>query len=306
MNRMLRQGGRTLIEVMISITIGLAVMGAIIAVYTGTTSTSRQADSSQRMSQDAAIAMNFMSSYIRMAGFSFPQANMATSTAAVGSATVEVTDRNFAGAPVRGCDNGFSNPTVSATTSLTCGGSAGPDAIVVRFEADTVNTFPTGAPAKPTDCLSQALNPNTASDYDPTITYTLSEARFYLRTGTASGTRDLYCGGNGTSTFVAQPIVQYVDDLVFTYGIASDVSNHDVVQYVSSATIDALGGAMNDNWKRVVSVKICMVMRSESADQAGSGSYVNCAGSVVASPDNYLRRAFTTVVTLRNRGGILL
>jgi type IV pilus assembly protein PilW len=303
---MLRQGGRTLIEVMISITIGLAVMGAIIAVYTGTTSTSRQADSAQRMSQDAAIALNFMASYVRMAGFSFPQANMATSTAAVGSATVEVTDRNFSGAPVRGCDNGFSNPTVSATTSLTCGTSAGPDSLVVRFEADTSNTFPTGSPALPTDCLSQALNPNTVSDFDPTITYTLAEARFYLRTGTASGTRDLYCGGNGTSTFVAQPIVQYVDDLVFTYGIASDVSNHDVVQYVSSATIDAFGGAMNDNWKRVVSVKICMVMRSESADQAGPGSYVNCAGSVVASPDNYLRRAFTTVVTLRNRGGILL
>ncbi|CAN5435079.1 type IV pilus assembly protein PilW [soil metagenome] len=307
MRRVLRQGGRTLIELMISITIGLAVMAAIIAIYSATTSTSRQADSSQRMSEDAAVAMNVLGSYIRMAGFSFPQANVATNTVVSGSGTVQVTDSNFSGAAIRGCDNGFSNPTVSATTSLTCGGSAGPDAFVVRFEADTSNTFPNSdVPPKATDCLGQGVSLNATSDYDATLTYTQAEARFYLKSGAASGTRDLYCGGNGTSTFVAQPIMQYVDDMVLTYGVAADVSSHIVVQYLTSAQIDALGATMDANWARVISVKICLVMRSESADQAGAGSYVNCAGTVVTAGDKYLRRAFTSVVTLRNRGGIVI
>ena len=304
MNRILRQGGRTLIEVMISITIGLAVMGAIMAVYTATTSTNRQADSTQRMSEDAAVAMNFLASYIRMAGFSFPQANIVAGTVTAGSATFEVADRNFTGASVRGCDNGFTSPAVTPTTSLACATSAGPDALVVRFEGDISNTFPSGG--SPTDCLSQILAPNTASDYDSTLTYTQVEARFFLRSGTASGTTELYCGGNGNTSFTAQPIMQYVDDMAFTYGIANDISTRTVVRYVNSATIDALGGTMDQNWARVVSVKICLVMRSESADQAGAAPYVNCAGSVVTAGDKYLRRAFTSVVTLRNRGGFAL
>ncbi|MBC7436945.1 MAG: PilW family protein [Bdellovibrionales bacterium] len=302
-----RQVGRTLIELMISITIGLAVMAAIVAIYSATTSTSRQADASQRMSEDAAVTLNLLGTYFRMAGFSFPQANVATNTVTAGSATFQVKDSNFSGTAIRGCDNGFSNPTVSATTSLTCNGSAGPDAVVVRFEADTSNTFPTtDSPPQASDCLSQGISNNGTSDFDGTTAYTVMEARFYLRSGTASGTRDLYCGGNGTSTFSAQPLIQYVDDLVLAYGVAVDVSSHQVVQYMTSAQIDALGGTMDANWGRVISVKLCIVMRSESADQAGVGSYVDCSGSVVTASDKYQRRAFSSVVGLRNRGGFVL
>jgi len=53
-----RQHGRTLLELMIAITIGLVILLALGTVYLGTTRTSKQTTSVSRMSEDAAIAFN--------------------------------------------------------------------------------------------------------------------------------------------------------------------------------------------------------------------------------------------------------
>lgn len=287
------QMGVGLIELMISITIGLVILVAILSVYTATSSTGRQSESITRMSEDAAVAMNYMSSYMRMAGFSFPQANSSSG----------VPDTNFSGTGVRGCDNGFSNPTVSATTSLTCNSGTGNSAIAIRFEGDLSNTSP--ASGNPTDCLNQAVTASTASAYSGAPNYILIESRFFVATGTNSGVAELYCAGNGNSTFVAQPIMQYVEGLVFTYGIGEDALSQRVTQYVSAATIDALAGTVDERWSRVISVRMCLVMRSEGQSQGIAGSpYQNCAGTTVTPTDNFVRKVFQTVVTLRNRGGV--
>ncbi|MDO8279152.1 MAG: PilW family protein [Burkholderiaceae bacterium] len=299
-----RQWGRSLIEVMISITIGLAVLGAILTVYLSTSSTSRQSESATRMSEDAAVAMTYMGNYIRMAGFSFPLANGPANTVVSGTASVEFTDSNFGGTAIRGCDNGFSNPTVTSTSALSCNSGSGNSAIAVRFEGDTDNTWASGG--SPTDCLGQAVTTTVASDYDASVSYSRIEARFFTAVGANSGTRELYCAGNGSASFAAQPLLQYVDSMVITYGLASDVSSHRVVQYATAAQIDALPGDVDQRWKRVISAKICLIMRSETADQGGAQPYIDCAGTLVTPNDNFMRRAFSSVVTLRNRGGFAL
>ena len=47
------------------------------------------------------------------------------------------------------------------------------------------------------------------------------------------------------------------------------------------------------------------VMRSQGADQAGAGNYIDCDGNSVASPDSHARRSFTAFYALRNRSGFL-
>lgn len=298
----IRQLGVSLIELMISITIGIVILAAILAVYSATSSTSKQSETNTRMSEDAAIALNYMAGYIRMAGFTVPQANVPANTAVVGSATVQTIEGNFTGAGIRGCDNGFSNPAVTPTLSLACNVAAGSGAISVRFEGDTSNTTPSAG--NPTDCLNQAVTGLTTSDFDGTLTYKLIESRFFVNTGANSGTPELFCAGNGNGAFAAQPIMQYVENLVFTYGVGDDVSSRQAASYLTAAGVDALPGAdADERWSRVVSVKICLVMRSELPDQNGPSTYRDCAGAVVASPNNFSRRSFQTVVTLRNRGG---
>lgn len=296
------QAGLSLIELMISITIGVFVLGAILAVYSSTSSASKQSESATRMSEDAAIALNFMASYIRSAGFSQPQINLPLYQVMNNGAMEKAKDTNFARAGVRGCDDGFANPTVSATLSLTCNTytGTGTAAIAVRFQGDASSTNPSGA--NPTDCLNQAVTALTASDFAGAPAYPMIEARFFVRTAANSGTPELFCAGNGNN-FVAQPIMQYVESINFLYGISETVGSGQVSQgYVNEQTIKALSGGIDQQWSRVISVKICLVMRSEMPDQiAQRGTYINCAGTVTNSPDRFLRRSFSTVVTLRNR-----
>ena len=296
------QTGVSLIELMVSITIGVVILGAILAVFSATSATAKQSETATRMSEDAAVAMNYMAGYIRMAGYSVPRVNASANTATVGTATLTVTDSNFSGAGVRGCDIGFSNAAATPTTSLTCK-TLGTDtsAISVRFEGDTYNTSPAGA--LPSDCLNQSVAASTASDYNSDL-YSLVETRFFVKTGSNSGVPELFCAGNGSSTFVPQPVMQYVESLALTYGVADDGSSRLVTSYLTATGVDSLPGTVDQRWSRVVSVKICLVMRSEMRDQNTAGSFINCAGTAVASTDQFLRRSFRSVVTLRNRGGI--
>lgn len=298
------QRGVSLIELMISVTLGVVILGAILAVFSSTSSTGRQSEAANRMSEDAAVAMNYMTGYIRMAGFSLPLYNTKSTPVTSGTASFELPDRNLMGSGVIGCDNGFSNPTASPTLALTCASGTGTAAISVRFQGDSSNTSP-DASGNPSDCLSQGVTSLTPSDTPGAPAYKMVESRFYIKTGTNSGVPELYCGGNGgASGYAAQPIMQYVEDLEFTYGVAELPKSLTPSRYMTAAQVLAFSPTQIDGaWSRVVSVKICIVMRSEMPDQNAPASYVDCAGNVVAS-SRYLRRAFRSVVSLRNRAVI--
>ncbi len=297
-----RQRGRSLLELMIAIAIGLLVLGAMLIVYMGTNRTSQQSTAVTRMNEDAAIALTYLGSNLRMAGFSFPRVNAPATTATVNGIAVGMPDSNFVGAGIRGCDNGFVNPAV-AFDALACATAPGaPAAFAVRFEGDTSNTTAIGV--NPSDCLSQGVTLATPSAYNPALTYKLIESRFSVSVGGASGTPELFCAGNGsTPAFAKQPVMQYVENLVIEYGIAQTTANRAIVnQYVNAVDVDALGGTVDERWGRVVNLKVCLLMRSEQRDRAGSGSWRDCNGNVQPpAADGLIRRAYNTVYTLRNR-----
>ena len=66
---------------------------------------------------------------------------------------------------------------------------------------------------------------------------------------------------------------------------------------------------MADRWRRVASVKICVLMRSvePARDNSISGqSYKDCDGTTQTSTDGYLRRAYITTAQLRNKASVPL
>lgn len=298
-----RQRGRSLLELMIAIAVGLLVLGALLIVYMGTSQTGRQSTSVTRMNEDATIALNYIGSSLRMAGFSFPRVNAPANSVSVNGIKIGLPDSNFEGAGIRGCDNGFAD--VKATfDALACAATPGsPAAFALRFEGDASNTTASGT--NPTDCLSEAVTLDTPSTYDPTLNYKLVESRFYVRVGGASGTPELSCAGNGGLVpFGTQPLMQSVEDMIVSYGVADDSVEHGVVNYVTATTIEGLPGTVDDRWGRVINVKLCLLMRSEQRDQAANGGrYMDCAGNPRSSADGLMRRAYSTVFTLRNRAG---
>jgi type IV pilus assembly protein PilW len=73
---------------------------------------------------------------------------------------------------------------------------------------------------------------------------------------------------------------------------------------LDAAIIDETKKA-NLRWARVVSVKICMLVRASTPDQSQPVPYVDCDEQTITPTDKYLRRSISTVVTLRNRSALI-
>ncbi len=303
--------GLSLIELMVSIAIGLVLMIAVISTYLGSAGASRMAEAQGRMNEDAQAALTILSQQLRMAGNNPKQSNYdsATPRNPIYGASTYI---------VRGCDGTFSDIKTAADISLlTCaaGGGSAPDSIAITYEADIYNTIPTSG-GNPTDCLGQSLpvvatNMNVwdgAALASTPVTYTVAENRFFIGTSAVITAPTLYCKGNGAVN--EQPLVENVEDLQLFYGTAAPAAaTLSVAGYLDAATILTNSGlaALADDatrWSKVVTVRVCVVVRSELpvVSDAASAQYVKCDGTVnTAPPDLRLRRAYSTTVVLRNR-----
>ena len=325
----LRQArGFSLIELMVSITIGLVILVAAMSAYLGTASASRNSEAQARMNEDGQAALNILAQQIRMAGNNLDQLNrieLSRRNPVYGATTFPpagtFTTSNFI---VRGCDGAFSNITATTAVnidSLTCtaGTSTLPDSIAISYEADRFNTVAT-AGGIPTDCLGSGLNTVTAAlpTVDAatgivstnTVPYWVADNRFYIGTSTVITTPSLYCKGNGGAS--PQPLVENVENMQFLYGTVSTSNTATTAtvggyltadEVVTETTLAALASDAA-RWDKVVTVRICVIIRSENtiAPDAGSAQYLDCTGTLVTTPpDLRLRRAYSTTVVLRNR-----
>jgi type IV pilus assembly protein PilW len=223
--------------------------------------------------------------------------------------------------------------------------NAKPDSIALSYEADRFNTVPTTASSPlPTDCLGYALNKITAdipkvpaeadivsstqreieppdhhsSAYD-TADYYVADNRFYI--ATSSATPSLYCKGNGKNTTV-QPLVENIEDMQITYGVVKNDAepqtwaDQAVAGYLSAEKLNGVAGnasvdvnltdfSQQDRWKKVITVRICLLVRSVDpvVSDLASARYFKCDGTLETSPpaDRRLRHTYSTTVILRNR-----
>ena len=312
--RLRRDQGLTLIELMVSLVIGLILMIAVVSTYLGASGAGRVSEAQGRMNEDAQAALTILAQQLRMAGNNPKRANYTTAAPrnpVYGAGTYIL----------RGCDGKFSDVTTAANIqALTCdaGGGTAADSIAISYEADTFNTVATSGGAA-TDCLGNSLPVVTPAPqpqvWDGTavgppatvITYTVADNRFYIATSDAITSPSLYCKGSGNAT--PQPLVENVEDLQLTYGVAtSTAATLEVAGYLNAAGIVADAGlsplADAVRWSKVVTVRICVVMRSAVpiVTDSVSAQYTKCDGTVNTSPpDLRLRRAYSTTVVLRNR-----
>jgi type IV pilus assembly protein PilW len=292
------QSGFSLVELLVAMAIGLVTLAAILSIYLGTTVAGRQSDTVSRMSEDASIALETLSRHIRMAGYSRPVLMVGRNTATVNGQASQIADSHFAGAGIKGCDGGF-NRTTDTWEALSCtNSSTQPDDIAVRYEGDSFNTEAT-ANASASDCLGQGVADNANSAVTSSTQFTLIESRFFV-----SANKELSCAGNGNANLTSQPLVSGVEFMRIRYGIASDSTESQLVQFVSANDINQLGGNADQNWGRVVAVRICIQMVSPSQDQGKAIPYYNCDGTLTTPGDKYLHRAYSTTVSVRNRSGI--
>ncbi len=276
-----RQSGFSLIELMISMVIGLVVIGAVIASYLGTGTGSRHGRALSQITEDASISLNVLRAGIAMLGYGKP-----TGIDAQGHFS-----KAYGGQGLFGCDSGFVD-TSKAVDQLVCDGKGTSDAIAVAYEADASNSVVNNDTDKiPLDCLGNTLT--------SAGTYYLNYSRYYVSND------QLFCRGPGSDTPAA--LVDNVVDLQITYGVfnpAGGETTYRVSRYMTATEI----GADTDKWSdKVVSARICVVVRSADQVLDEPTGYQGCNGWVDATEgDRRMYRAFTTTVVFQNRLGAVL
>lgn len=304
--------GFSLVELMVSLVIGLAISAAAFSSYLGAAQAIKITEAQVRMNEDGQAALAILAQQLRSAGSNPKQNNridninpalsslrnpvyssmpsVATSILiATTPPTTPPTTFPLSDYAVRGCDGQF---TVSNLDDLSCTipsipsiPSTLPDSIAISYEADKFNTVPTSA-SLPTDCLGNRLNmivATFAATTPPTTTstsYAVADNRFYIGTSSTILSPSLYCKGIGD---IARPLVENIEDMQFTYGMlststpAASISTAQVVGYLRAdqiAALDATTETPDDKarWAKVITVRICILVRSEGPVVSDSAS----------------------------------
>lgn len=312
LNSRSRSRGRSLLELMIAVVIGMVILGAVLLTSISGNSSGKRQDSVAMLNEDAQIAANLLGGHLRIAGYS--------RVVGTPSPTTNAPFRNYEGPGVRGCDGGVEDDNATMATMECVDDADGPDALMVAYEGDTFNTVPTaGAPTIPTDCLGQAVAPNgtlptTASEGAAGSTYWLVENLFYV-----NDDNELVCTGN-RNRGTEQPLIGNVMDMQVTYGVADvptaaavsegqpETPFFEAARYLTAGQIDDLAlfpatanPAFRGQWNRVVSVRVCLVLRSGDELYDKPTPYPGCNGEEITPPDRRAYRAVTITRAIKNK-----
>lgn len=328
-----RVRGISLIEILISVVIGLVVVVAIIVSYLGSGQASRYQSALTQMNEDAQTALNMLAKEVQLAGYSPPAAlsaanpavisyyNLTCGTGACAAPLLASTTGGTTGY-IFGCDGNtgtspFTNPVL---TALTCAAATGATSsgLAVTYVADVVNTVPksvAGVPT-PTDCLGAAIDVTTPAVGQP---YYIARNRYFVDIeagANTTGRPELFCASDKAGAS-KQPLVENVEDMQVWYGLAaatvtSTAASRQVVRYVkagkdasTAGTVNAVNAATPGEWEKVMSVRICLLMRSAEPilQDEDIKTYQPCDpnSALATSADRYLRRAYYTTATLRSK-----
>ncbi|WP_338439672.1 PilW family protein [uncultured Aquabacterium sp.] len=172
----------------------------------------------------------------------------------------------------------------------------------------------TGAAATPDKSRTEAGLPP-ASPLMVINQYFLGASSFTGDSGNKINTFALKCRGNGRNAKFGDDIelVPGVEQMVLSYGL-KDLSSGAPVRYVSATDVSALqpvqdGDQTLTGWQQVVSVRMCLLVRSLSNNTAvrnAAGEALNvtdCRGNAVSRTDGAQVRTFERVFSVKNRQG---
>jgi len=315
-----RQQGVTLVELMIALVIGLLVTVAMLKVYVDASRMYRFNEGLARVQENGRFALEFIRRDARVAGFWGCNSNAKPNPGIkeASDAYIDV-DRYITGTE-GGDDDADSITFRSATGSgtLVTSDMSGTDGTIT---VDSASALATGTAALISDCengdlfqitgisetalahaagASANISPNLNKAYAAGArVYEARETTFSIQEDPSSGVPTLYREVIGEG---AQPLVEGIQNMQILYGEDTDADADGTAnRYVAF-------GASGLDIDRIVSVRISVLVRSINDNLTTEPSpymyppWVN--PPIPTTPDEddkYLRKIFTTTVTLRNK-----
>ncbi len=333
--------GRTLVELLVSMAIGLVIAAFVAGIYLSSAQTARIANQAATIEDSGRTVMTLIGNSLRQAGYG---EIVGTTVVADGNsaqlnrvATLFDEERHLVG-----CSNGaagtnarldgnwadVADPGIAINCATSGGGAmanpvSGNDAVMVRYQGDTVRAAPQGVL---NDCVGVAapLTPfsTTSISAGHSVTSRPIVQNMYFVDGGA-----LRCNGNGSGAAGrTEELISNVEQFKVYYGY-DDVraggtyeSGGKLLQPTVRSIRDAayLSAAGNASWDSVVAVYVCLVIRSDATERGvttstgAAATYRRCplgadevtttAGPIeTPNTDGVLRRTYFQVFNVRAR-----
>lgn len=293
-----RQCGLTLIELMISVTIGLVfIFGAVTFLVSGHQSFRAQ-NSGSRIQENARFALDILKEHVRMAGYNDTTSSLLDLPALI-----------YRGA----CD------TINGQTANPCSDDTTTDQGDRLAMALRIPTGATGVAAQ--DCVGSPLT--ALNEHVVNV--------FWVEQDSSSGVSSLYCRGYNPDTntwygTAAQPLVDGIEQMQVQYGLVdgntsstgntpSSGTGGRVDRYLNATELQTLdaANATRNYWGDVRSVRIALLV-SAGAEQAADDGANTLSSDTLASYQTFtlldgaaytpaetrIRRVFSTTITLNN------
>lgn len=328
-----RNAGYSILELMISIAIGLIMTTAAGGLYVANKQTYRMQDDVSRLEETSKAAFDTLSYHIRQAGFVdvsddpnrvkllLNPANYDLLRKRDTTNTKDMIALFFDGsAPytgikaIMGCDGPFSSIT-SVAPPWACSGLTGASSFIVSYQArptemdgrtvrvttksylDTLGVYD-NATGIGGDCGAQDVAGENADPQGP-----LAINLFYVD----ADTQRLMCVGSGDPTN-PRTIADGVEDMLVLYGIspaaltASAPMDAYAARYVDAeGVVDAGTVTGSDFWSKVLSIRICLQIAAPSDNITNSAqTYTDCRGDEQTPSDRKIRQIYWATFSLRN------
>jgi prepilin-type N-terminal cleavage/methylation domain-containing protein len=332
-NTLRRERGMTLVEVMVSITVGLILLSGIISIFISNKTAYRLQESTNVLNENARYALNQMQYHLRMGdhwgGVERDSIEVDAPLAALGITTT-CTESNAISA------TGFVGIEGGATSPLDCidddDYEPNTDILIVRFgepervlSVDVVASTDIfirtavgrrGVIFQGSNLASLPADIYDAADPDPhpIANYRYMTVIYYIRQCASqdAGTPDVCDAADDSTptlarlvlsgtTLVQEDVVAGVEQMQISYALLDESVDPPNLEYKNATTIQA-----NNEWAEVANIQVSLVIRAEEYDVAyvDNRTFAMYGGYLytpVTADRNFRRKLFNFSVQIRNQ-----
>jgi type IV pilus assembly protein PilW len=293
-----KQGGMSLVELMVGLIIGVVLAVAAAAVFMATSRSGRDHDEGAKMLEEGTFALSRIAAAVRREGF-VDVVSKKSSIVAVFDSTNVLNDSTNTGKKDRfGMVYGTSTRMVAGIfgctdsrfdASGTCVAGGQSDALAVAYQ---VAFTPGQADLSPS--VPAVVAPGSAfadcNGMPPPAGTVFVLNRYFL-----NAQNQLMCLGNGSAN--AQIMAQNVEEFSVLYGVL-DFNTWTSTRPVVWQT--AAWVTTNNAWNAVVQADLCLIMWGPVGTDSAASRRLNCDGTTTDTTDGRKRTTFRKVVDFRN------
>jgi len=339
-NRMLKQSGLSLVELMVAVTIGLVLLTGVLQIYLGSKQTYRMQDALSRLQENGRIAIEMLQRDIRPAGYmgcrkldsAVNPVAVAPIPAVISGSTAIVGNEGLAttwapSLPATITTAAAKSDVLSVQRGDGCTASLKENMVAAAnpvkvYSANTCN-FQTGEVLLVSDCSNMDIFRVNSINNPDASTRTMTHA-----VGTASNTqaelRNIYKTDaelmrfKNFSYFIApdsnnDPALWRLDQTKALSAVAPE-NPQQVVSGIADMQIEYGEDTNADNtpdyyvkadsitdWSKVISVRISLLARTQEDNLVTAPQQYFIDGATATATDKRIYRVYTTSILLRNR-----